>query len=82
MEMMDTARGRRVHRSCCALQCRRRELDETYYARAGTLRPRCRRMTPLGDLISAGRKLNGEYGAVGGRVLARTVFGVRACCRK
>jgi hypothetical protein len=79
---VDTARGRRVHRSCCALECRRRELDETYYVGAGILHHRCRRMVPLGDLISAGRKLNGEYGAVAERVLARTVFGVRACCRK
>ncbi|KAJ8592650.1 hypothetical protein M405DRAFT_812343 [Rhizopogon salebrosus TDB-379] len=82
MEMIDAARGRWVHCSCCALECRRRELDETYYIRAGTLHPRCRRMAPLGDLISAGRKLNGEYGAVDGRVIARTVLGMRACCRK
>ncbi|KAJ8579720.1 hypothetical protein M405DRAFT_835458 [Rhizopogon salebrosus TDB-379] len=82
MEMIDAARGRQVHRSCCALECRRRELDETYYVRAGALQPHFRCMAPLGDLISAGQKLNGEYGAVDGCVLARTVFGVHACCRK
>jgi hypothetical protein len=82
MEMIDATRGRRVHRSCCAFECRRRELDETYYVRAGTPHPRYGRIAPLGDLISAGRKLNDEYEAVDGRVLARTVFGVRACCRE
>jgi hypothetical protein len=54
--------------------CRRGGSDR----RAGALHPRRRRTPPFTGLLSAGRSLHGQYGAISRRVLAGTVFGARA----